>query len=68
VNFQRIIVALNEAGYQGPLSVEWEDSRMDRMHGANEACKFVRKVDFPASGRAFDKAFDTEEQPTAAAE
>ena len=35
VNFEDIIVALNDVGYQGPLSVEWEDSRMDREHGAD---------------------------------
>src|SRR5438270_463364 len=49
VNFEEIMVALNDIGYQGPLSVEWEDSRMDREHGAREACEFVRKVDFAPS-------------------
>lgn len=34
INFDHIIRALNEIGYQGPLSVEWEDSGMDREHGA----------------------------------
>ena len=62
VNFEEIIRALNHAGYQGPLSVEWEDSGMDRDHGAKEACEFVRKVDFEPSTRAFDAAFDKEEQ------
>ncbi len=56
--FEDIIVALNDIGYQGPLSVEWEDSRMDRCHGAEEACDFVRSVDFPSSGIAFDAQFD----------
>ncbi len=37
VNFEEIIRALNAAGYAGPLSVEWEDSGMDREHGAKEA-------------------------------
>jgi hypothetical protein len=46
VNFEEIIRALNKAGYTGPLSVEWEDSGMDRDHGAKEACDFVRNVDF----------------------
>ena len=50
--------ALNEINYQGPLSVEWEDSGMDREHGAAEACDFVRNVDFKPSERAFDAAFD----------
>jgi sugar phosphate isomerase/epimerase len=58
VNFEEIIVALNDIGYQGPLSVEWEDIRMDREHGAAEACAFVRKVDFKPSAVAFDAAFE----------
>ena len=31
VDFEEIIVALNDIGYAGPLSIEWEDSRMDRF-------------------------------------
>jgi sugar phosphate isomerase/epimerase len=57
VNFEEIIRALNQVGYEGPLSVEWEDCGMDREHGAREACEFVRKLDFAPSGRAFDAAF-----------
>jgi sugar phosphate isomerase/epimerase len=58
VNFEEIIVALNDVGYRGPLSVEWEDSRMDREHGATEAAAFVKKVDFAPSSLAFDAQFD----------
>jgi len=58
INFEEIIVALNDIGYAGPLSVEWEDTRMDREHGATEACDFVRAVDFPSSNIAFDAQFD----------
>jgi sugar phosphate isomerase/epimerase len=57
VNFEEIIRALNDIEYSGPLSVEWEDGRMDRDHGAREACENVRKWDFPPSERAFDSAF-----------
>ncbi len=57
VNFEEIIRALNEVGYQGPLSVEWEDSGMDREFGARDACQFVRRLDFEPSRRAFDAAF-----------
>lgn len=57
VDFEEILRALNEIGYNGPLSVEWEDSGMDREHGAKEACEFVKKVDFAPSARAFDAAF-----------
>ena len=58
VNFEEIIVALNDIDYAGPLSVEWEDGRMDREYGAAEACDFVRSVDFPRSEIAFDAQFD----------
>ncbi|MFQ5928785.1 MAG: sugar phosphate isomerase/epimerase family protein, partial [Acidobacteriota bacterium] len=40
IRFEEVIRALNEIGYQGPLSVEWEDSGMDREHGAAEAAAF----------------------------
>ena len=56
VNFEEIIRVLNAAGYNGPLSVEWEDSGMDRIDGATEACAFVRKIDFKASDIKFDDA------------
>lgn len=58
VNFEEIIRALNAARYRGPLSVEWEDSAMDRVHGATEACSFVKKLDFAPSAIAFDAQFD----------
>jgi sugar phosphate isomerase/epimerase len=62
VNFEKIIRALNDAQYRGPLSVEWEDIGMDREHGATEAAAFVRKVDFAPSKVAFDAAFDKKAQ------
>jgi sugar phosphate isomerase/epimerase len=57
IQFEEIIVALNDIGYRGPLSVEWEDGRMDRVHGATEASAFVRKLDFSPNQAAFDAAF-----------
>ena len=58
IDFNGIIRALNAIGYQGPLSVEWEDNGMDRIHGAREACEFVRRIDFDAPGTgSFDDAF-----------
>ena len=60
VNFEEIIRALNRAGYAGPLSVEWEDSGMDREHGAEEACDFVNGVDFPSSDIKFDAQMEVE--------
>lgn len=56
VKFEEIIRALNEIGYDGPLSVEWEDSGMERVYGATEAAEFVRKIDFSPSDFSFDDA------------
>jgi sugar phosphate isomerase/epimerase len=58
IKFEEVIRALNEIGYNGPLSVEWEDSGMDREYGAREACAFVKRIDFPSSNIAFDAAFE----------
>ncbi|MBM3954618.1 MAG: sugar phosphate isomerase/epimerase [Planctomycetes bacterium] len=60
IDFEAVIRALNRIGYGGPLSVEWEDSGMDREHGAAEAAGFVRTLDFPTARRAFDAAFSRE--------
>ena len=57
INFEGIIRALNAINYTGPLSVEWEDSGMDREHGATESCAYVKNVDFKPSNVAFDAAF-----------
>lgn len=57
IRFEDIIVALNDVGYRGPLSVEWEDARMDREHGATEAAAFVRRLDFRPNGTDLDSTF-----------
>ena len=46
IDWETIVRTLNDIGYDGPLSVEWKDSGMDREFGAEEACKFVRRLDF----------------------
>jgi len=60
INFEEVIRALNAVGYQGPLSVEWEDAKMDREHGAAEAAGYVRRMDFKPSAVMFDAAFARE--------
>ncbi len=58
VDFDTITRELNLLGYEGPLSVEWEDPGMDREFGAAEAVQFIKRtMSFPAAGRAFDSAF-----------
>jgi len=56
VNFEEIIRVLNAHGYEGPLSVEWEDSGMDRVVGGTEAAEYVRKMNFKPSDIKFDEA------------
>ena len=48
---------LNSIGYEGPISVEWEDAGMDREFGAPEALQFLRALDWDAPAAAFDAAF-----------
>jgi sugar phosphate isomerase/epimerase len=60
VEWDPIVRALNRIGYQGPLSIEWEDSGMDRDWGAPEALDMVRSQDFDPSSVAFDAAFSSE--------
>ncbi len=62
IDFEKIIRALNDINYQGPLSIEWEDSGMEREFGAAESCEFVKALDFPASNIVFDAQFDKEKQ------
>ena len=57
IHFEEIIRALNAIGYRGPLSIEWEDSAMDREQGARESCAFTRRIDFQSSAHAFDAFF-----------
>lgn len=56
VDFESLFRALNRIGYRGPLSVEWEDSGMDREWGAPDALAFVRRSDFTPSALGFDAA------------
>jgi sugar phosphate isomerase/epimerase len=61
VRFEDIIVALNDIGYEGPLSVEWEDSNMDREFGAADAVRYLRRLSFDPPGAAWFSAFSTPE-------
>jgi sugar phosphate isomerase/epimerase len=56
VDFESLVRALNRFGYDGPLSIEWEDAGMDREWGAQDALAFVRRIDFEPSSFVFDKA------------
>lgn len=60
IDFEEVIRGLNRVGYDGPLSIEWEDAGMDREFGAREACEYIRATDFTPSQVAFDAAFARE--------
>lgn len=57
IDWEAFVRALNEVGYEGPLAVEWSDAGMDRAFGAEEACQFVRRLDFSPPPRGDDAAF-----------
>ncbi len=60
VDFDDIIRELNAMKYTGPLSVEWEDSGMERMYGAREAFEFTKRVNYEPSNIAFDSALKSD--------
>src|SRR5262249_18697957 len=57
IDWEAVIRGLNEIGYDGPLSVEWKDSGMNRDYGAEDACKFVKRLDFEPVRPGGDRAF-----------
>ncbi len=57
LDWEGIIRALNAIGYEGALSVEWADPGMDRTTGAEEACRFVKRLDFAPPTRPENQAF-----------
>lgn len=46
LDWEALIRALNAAGYDGPLVVEWSDAGMNRESGAEDALRFVKRLDF----------------------
>ncbi len=57
IDWENVIRGLNEIGYNGPLAVEWKDNGMDRDYGAEDACKFVKRLDFEAGPTRARHAF-----------
>jgi sugar phosphate isomerase/epimerase len=51
IDWEGVIRALNDVGYDGPLAVEWKDAAVQREAGAEEACKFVKRLDFEPARR-----------------
>jgi len=52
--------ALNAIGYEGPISIEWEDAGMDRLHGAAQAVEYIRSLLWKLPENSFDAAFSNQ--------
>ncbi|MDP9882807.1 sugar phosphate isomerase/epimerase [Sinomonas atrocyanea] len=52
--------ALTAIGYDGPISIEWEDAGMDRLVGAPEALAALKRFDFAPATASFDAAFSNQ--------
>lgn len=57
VPWEECFRALNMIGYNGPISVEWEDAGMNRLAGAADSLWFLRDMQFEPSATRFDAAF-----------
>lgn len=54
--------ALRTIGYEGPISVEWEDAGMERERGAEEARKYLADLIWDSPASSFDSAFSTKSE------
>lgn len=57
VPWEDVFRMLRSIGYEGPVSVEWEDAGMDRLTGAPEALASLKRFDFDPPSASFDAAF-----------
>jgi len=57
IDWEGVMRALHDIGYDGPLAVEWKDTAMNREFGAEDACKFVKRLDFERAPRSDNDAF-----------
>jgi sugar phosphate isomerase/epimerase len=52
---EEIMIELNRAGYDGAVSIEWEDNDAEQHAGARSALVNVRRADLPPSGMRHDE-------------
>ncbi len=60
VDWEDCFRMLTTIGYDGPISIEWEDAGMDRLRGAPEALAYIRSQLFDPPAAAFDSAFSSQ--------
>lgn len=54
-SLEEIFIELNRVGYDGAVSIEWEDNDADQLAGAKAALGFARAADLPPSGMKHDE-------------
>lgn len=54
-SLEDIFIELNRVGYQGAVSIEWEDNDADQLAGARAALGNCRKADLPPSYQKHDE-------------
>lgn len=52
---EEIMIELNRVGYDGAVSIEWEDNDAEQHAGARAALMNVRRADLPPSGMRHDE-------------
>jgi len=52
---EEIMIELNRVGFDGAVSIEWEDNDAEQHAGAKAALANVRKADLPPSGMRHDE-------------
>jgi sugar phosphate isomerase/epimerase len=52
---EEIMIELNRVGFDGAVSIEWEDNDAEQHAGAKAALMYVRKADLPPSGMRHDE-------------
>jgi sugar phosphate isomerase/epimerase len=54
-SLEEIFIELNRAGYDGAVSIEWEDNDAEQHAGAKAALQYARRADMPPSGMRHDE-------------
>jgi sugar phosphate isomerase/epimerase len=54
-SLEEIFIELNRVGFDGAVSIEWEDNDAEQHAGAKAALAYARKADLPPSGMRHDE-------------
>jgi sugar phosphate isomerase/epimerase len=54
-SLEEIFIELNRVGFDGAVSIEWEDNDAEQHAGAKAALAYARRADQPPSGMRHDE-------------